>query len=125
MLKKNQCTLYVRNATVQLKEHLDTNSLQYKTCKEILDNTTTVDRKLLEKAFKELYGYGIKQYLLKKRLDLSKQFLQDGLPIKLVATKCLYSSQSTFCKAFKKEFGISPSEWLHQDSQPVPVLLKR
>jgi len=124
-MKKNQCTLYVRNATVLLKQQIDTNPLQYKTCKELLDNTTTVDRKLLEKAFKELYGCGIKQYHLKKRLNLSKHYLREGLPIKFVATKCLYSSQSTFCKAFKKEFGISPSEWLQQDSQSVPSLLNR
>lgn len=112
MVKKNQCTLYVRNAVVLLKEHLDNNPLQYKTCREILENTTPVDRKLLEKCFKVLYGMGIKQYHSMKRLDLSKHYLREGLPTKLVATKCLYSSQSTFCKAFKKEYGVSPTEWL-------------
>jgi len=125
MSKKNQYTSYVRNAIALLKQQIDANPLQYKTCKELLDNTTTVDRKLLEKAFKELYGCGIKQYQIKKRLAHSKHYLREGLPIKLVATKCHYSSQSILCRAFKKEFGISPTEWLKLDSQSVPSILNQ
>lgn len=121
MVKNNHCTLYVRNAIVLIKENMDHNPIQYRTCKELLDKTTTVDRKLLERYFKKEYGYGIKQYYLKQRLDLSKTLMQEGLPMKLVATKCHYSDQSAFSKAFKKRYSISPTDWLkQQSSNPVP-----
>jgi AraC-like DNA-binding protein len=121
MVKKNQFTSYVCNAIILIKQHIDEDPLKYRTCKELLDNTTTVDRKLLEKAFKEVYGCRIKQYHLMQQLELSKQYLQKGSPTKLVATKCHYSSQSAFSKAFKKEFGVSPTAWLKQAAS-VPSL---
>jgi AraC-like DNA-binding protein len=125
MLKNNPCTMYVRNAIIQLKEHMDNNPIQYRTCKELLDKTTTVDRKLLEKHFKEVYGCGIKQYHLTKRLELSKNFIREGLPLKLIATKCHYSCQSAFCKAFKKEFNLSPTEWLKLENSGFLPLYKK
>jgi AraC-like DNA-binding protein len=116
MVKNNYCTSYVRNAIILIKQHIDNDPLQYRTCKDMLDNITSVDRRLLEKAFKIMYGCGIKQYQLTMQLELSKQYLQNGSPTKQVAKKCHYSSQSAYSKAFKKEFGTSPTEWLKQDS---------
>lgn len=112
MSNKNQYTLYVLNAVDAIKQHIDGNPLTHRTCKELLDSLTTVNRKILEKAFKDVHGYRIKKYHVKQRLKVSKENLREGMPIKQVACKCFYRSQSAYSTAFRKEFGISPTDWL-------------
>lgn len=112
MSKKSSYTLYVLNDVAVIKKHLDTNPFQYSTCTKLHDAVAAANLKTIEKAFKEVYGYGIKSYHVKKRLEFSKDYLREGMSIKTVSSKCLYKSQSAYSTAFKKEFGITPSEWL-------------
>lgn len=112
MRNNHPYSLYVRSAVVAIKQHLDKYPLKYKTCTDIIERTSTVNRRVLEKAFKQEYGYRIKEYQVRQRLSTAKLLLLEGIPIKRVATKCFYSSQSAFCRAFKKEFSMTPTEWM-------------
>ena len=112
MLKENLYSLHVLNDVTIIKKHLDDDPLKFKTCSELLAAVTFANRKSVEKAFKDIYGYGIKAYHVRQRLEFSKTFLKEGKSIKLVASKCLYQSQSAYCSAFKKVFGMTPTEWL-------------
>ena len=112
MLKKKQYTLNVLNDIAIIKELLDTHPLKYRVCSELLSATASVNRKSIEKAFKDVYGHGIKAYHVKQRLKISKENLLEGMSIKQTASKCFYKSQSAYCTAFKKEFGLTPTEWL-------------
>ena len=80
MTNNNHYTLYVLNAIASIKQHIDDNPLHYRTCKELLDGITTVNRKILEKAFKDLYDYRIKEYHVKQRLEISKNYLKKVCP---------------------------------------------
>jgi len=112
MSNKNNYTLYVRMAVNAVKEDIENCPLKHRTCKELIDSLTTVNRKILEKAFKDLHGYRIKEYHVKLRLAASRHYLKEGMPMKQVAAKCFYKSQSAYSTAFKKEFGSSPKDWL-------------
>ena len=104
---------YVLDAVRGIKQHIDSNPFQYKTAAALLENVSTPNRSSLEKAFKEVYGTGIKEYQVYKRLEASKQFMEAGMTKKQIASKCYYSCQASFCRAFKKAFGITPTEWLN------------
>lgn len=60
--------------------------------------------------FREETGYTIHSYLSEKRLLLAQQLLQRGLSLQRAAEECGYQDYSTFSRAYKKQFGRSPSE---------------
>lgn len=47
MSNKNNYTLYVSMAVNAVKENIDNYPLNYRTCKELIDNLTTVNRKMI------------------------------------------------------------------------------
>ncbi len=56
--------------------------------------------------------YGMAPYAYFKKLKLQKAYelvLRKDVSIREIAFRCGYSSQSQFCEAFKKEFGVKPS----------------
>ncbi|OQP57943.1 hypothetical protein A3860_39640 [Niastella vici] len=112
---------YVRDAIQCVKQHIDTNPFQFKTAAELLDHLNTPHRNSVEKAFKDVYHFRIKEYQVKQRLYQARKYLKDGLPKKLVAAKCYYGSSSSFCTAFKKEFGMCPTEWENSCKEDITV----
>ena len=102
---------YVLKAIKYIKEDIECNPFRYKTASELLGRVNTPHRATVEKAFREIYQTGIKEYQVKKRLEESKRFLEEGMTKKQVACKCFYRSQSSFAAAFKKEFKMTPTEW--------------
>ena len=110
--KRNHYSLYVLNDVASVKKHLDNDPFKYKSSSDLLNNITSANRKSVEKAFKEIYGHGIKTYHVKQRLEKSKKHLEEGMTVKLAASACLYKSQSAYSTAFKKEFAMTPTEWL-------------
>jgi len=61
--------------------------------------------------FKEKYGIPVHQYIIKKRLALCKDALLNNEEITETCLLCGFSDYSSFYRAFKKEFGISPKEF--------------
>jgi len=102
---------YVLDAIKGIKQHIDTDPLKYKKASDLLEKVCAPNRNAVEKAFKAVFGAGIKEYQVRKRLEASKQFLDAGLTKKQVASKCFYKSQSAYAAAFKKEFKMTPTEW--------------
>ena len=60
--------------------------------------------------FHDETGYTIHGYVTEKRLLLAQQLLEQGLPMGETALRCGYQEYSTFSRAYKKQFGRSPSE---------------
>ena len=61
--------------------------------------------------FKETTNTTPHRFVLKKRLILSKQFLEQGCPVTDVYSKCGFSDYTHFFRAFKKEFGMTPKQF--------------
>jgi AraC-like DNA-binding protein len=102
---------YVLDAIKGIKQHVDTDPLRFKKASDLLEQVSGPNRNAAEKAFKAVFGAGIKEYQVRQRLEASKTLLDAGLTKKQVAGKCFYRSQSAYAAAFKKEFKMTPTEW--------------
>lgn len=67
----------------------------------------------LKKAFREVFNTTVFGYLLNYRLNLAAHYLRDTKKtIQEIATTVGYEHHSHFCTAFKKKYGISPSNYI-------------
>ncbi|MBO9201398.1 MULTISPECIES: helix-turn-helix domain-containing protein [Niastella] len=101
-------------SVAEIKKYLDRNPIAHRTCSEMWKVNIITGRSAVEKAFKTITGYGVKEYLVLVRLEYTKRYLREGMPIKRVAAKSLYRSQSAYCTAFKRYFKQTPTEWLRE-----------
>lgn len=62
--------------------------------------------------FKEHTGYSIGNYIMQKRLILSKELIMGGTPITEVCYLCGFKDYSNFSRQYKKFFQIPPKETL-------------
>ncbi|HEV8282706.1 MAG TPA: AraC family transcriptional regulator [Chitinophagaceae bacterium] len=63
------------------------------------------------RSFKQAFGTTTYQYILNKKLELAKSMLQNrGNSITEIASVCNFPDLFTFSKAFKRHFGVSPSQ---------------
>ncbi|MGM9629566.1 AraC family transcriptional regulator [Butyricicoccus sp.] len=65
----------------------------------------------LSHQFKQFTGLSLYQYIMKKRLTIARNMLMTGTPVTTVYTKCGFNDYSNFLKAFKREFGMNPSDY--------------
>ncbi len=66
----------------------------------------------IERSVKAAIGMTPHAYLTKKRLEHArKQLERSSAPIAQISEACGYTDLSLFFRAFKKEYGISPSAW--------------
>jgi len=75
--------------------------------------------------FKKIYGYTPHNYLTKVRIEKSKLFLQENLPITDVCYKIGFDSLGSFSVLFKKYSGLSPSEYQQKYLQRQLLIQKQ
>lgn len=61
--------------------------------------------------FKQSMGISTHQYILRKRLYAARNILLSGTPPQEVCHLCGFGDYTSFFRAFKKEFGISPKDF--------------
>ena len=61
--------------------------------------------------FKEYTKTTIHQYILMKRINLAKDYLESGFSPTSIYEKCGFSTYSNFYKAFTGQTGISPGNY--------------
>lgn len=68
--------------------------------------------------FKKTLGFSVSAFILRCKLEEGRKLLQyTNKPISTISEFLCFSSQSHFHTAFKKQFGVTPSEYRHQISQ--------
>ncbi|NTV90631.1 MAG: AraC family transcriptional regulator [Clostridiales bacterium] len=66
----------------------------------------------LLREFKKNTGYTLHYYIQKKRLILARSLLKSNLKVSEVSMKCGFGDYTNFNRAFKKEYGVSPKNYL-------------
>lgn len=103
--EKEKQNLY-RNIIYYIEDHLDEElSL------ERLSEQFFVSKYHISHVFKEQMGLSVHQYILKKRMQVSKAAILGDTSITDVYTMLGFKDYSSFYRAFKKEFGMSPKEY--------------
>ncbi len=108
-LVKNHETLIYANALRIIDE-----SLGDKITVDMLSKECNVSSTYLKGLFKKYNGLGIHEYILKNKMALSKQMLSEGITVTEIAEKLGFSSQTYFSTVFKRETGLSPSEYKYR-----------
>lgn len=65
----------------------------------------------LMQLFRQETGMSLHQYITRKRIQLAASRLQEGIPATEVCFSCGFQDYSTFSRAFKRVFHISPSQY--------------
>jgi AraC-like DNA-binding protein len=80
------------------------------TIRELSEKVNLNERKL-KYGFKKINGIGIHEFQVQKRMEKAEELLREGQAIKEIYHKVGYKSISSFSQAFKKFYGISPTQW--------------
>ncbi|MCQ2558412.1 MAG: AraC family transcriptional regulator [Oscillospiraceae bacterium] len=86
---------------------------------EQLAEQAYLSRSRLMHLFHEQTGETIHAYIRRKRLVQAMHRMRDGMLAAEAAASCGFRDYSAFYRAFRNEFGISPSEMLREDCKPT------
>ncbi len=75
-----------------------------------------ISRSHLAKLFTKEIGLPIHQFIIKKKLFLARQDLLSGMSVNDICSKYNFGNYSSFFRAFKLEFGQSPSKLKRQNN---------
>jgi AraC-like DNA-binding protein len=76
----------------------------------------------LKRAFKEEYGLTVFQCLFDYRMALAAKYLLDSQsPISEIATLLGFDYHSHFCTAFRRKFGMSPTDYRAKHHAFLPM----
>ncbi len=70
-----------------------------------------VSQAYLKKIFAKYVGIGIHSCMLKAKLAYAKQLLDSGMSVSRIAEKLSFSTSNYFSIVFRREFGMSPTEY--------------
>lgn len=83
--------------------------------KSILDTaaqSTGLSRRRFNDLFKQQYGITPNNYIIRKKINASKTLLMDNsLTVKQVASLCGFEDIYYFCKVFKAQTGMTPTQF--------------
>lgn len=81
----------------------------------LMEELNYTSRKKLERDFRRHLNTTYCTYLSEIRLKKACELLTDrSLSLKAIALSSGYQSPATFCNAFRKKFGLSPSQYRNQ-----------
>lgn len=81
-----------------------------------------ISKYYLMRKFKNQIGSSIHNYVVQKRLILARSLISDGLSMSTICSKCGFNDYSSFVRAFKKVYGVSPSNYnptIHSFENPI------
>jgi AraC-like DNA-binding protein len=112
---KQQSTAHLQYATTKQKARLVKEFLEQQVFDQELPTLTALAYKFytqprtLTKAFQQLTGQTIPQFILEKRLTTAYELTtQSTLPVMEIAFRCGFNDVSHFIRSFKKRYGKTP-----------------
>lgn len=96
----------------QVKEYIDNNYMDDQFCVAAAAENFGLSESYFSIFFKNIMGKTFSNYLEEIRLQKAKELIQEKKDdLEQIAKMVGYSSSATFRRAFKRVYGISPSEW--------------
>lgn len=95
----DKVTAYIEN---HYSDHITVDELAHK---------FYVSSSTISHLFKQKMGLSLYHYITQRRLISAKNLISAGIPLEHVATQVGFSDYSTFYRAFKQEYGISPRQY--------------
>ncbi len=71
----------------------------------------------LSHEFNRIVGTSVYHYIIKKRLIMAKQLLNDSVPSTQAYRQCGFGDYANFYRSFKTEYGISPKEYARRQAE--------
>src|SRR5262245_47582996 len=100
---------------IYIKELIESYPDQHHTIKN-LSAKAEINRNKLTYGFKKMTGMSIHQFLILTRMiNAKKILLESEQPIKAIALLKGYSHAENFINAFKKFYGLSPSQFIKKN----------
>lgn len=95
---------HIKRALTYIHNHIHEPLTLANVCENI-----NINRCYLCDIFKKNVGTNFSEYIMKKRINLSKELLiYSDLPLDVIANKCAFCNISYFCTTFKKFTGNTP-----------------
>lgn len=81
-----------------------------------------VSESTITQTFRNKMGVSFHKCVTQRRLITAKALIEEGIPLESVGEQVGFPEYSTFYRAFKQEYGISPRQYrkLHETSEPLP-----
>lgn len=118
LLDKTAAVQYVSPTEKQLLEPVLDFLQQHLTDPELdisaLAPLAGVSEVYLRRIFKKQHGVSAAGYVIRQRLRLAKQLLEENRTVAQVAAAVGYRDPLYFSRLFKKQLGLSPTEYRHQ-----------
>lgn len=103
-----------RNVEMDVKKYIKDHMVDAITVTDIAEELH-FNPQYLTRIFKNKTGMSILEYLTNERINTAKNILErTDIPIKSIAVMVGYEDYAYFTRVFKKEMGISPSQFRHQ-----------
>ena len=84
-----------------------------------ISNKFSLSESRLSHLFKQETGMSIHKFLMKKRLMHSKTFIRNGEHINVVYALVGFNDNTSFFRAFKKEYNITPKKYLQNYNMTI------
>jgi len=72
---------------------------------------SNLSRSAFAQRFTQVLGMAPLAYLTAWRMNLARELLESGLPVKTAATRAGYQSVASFTRAFARASGAAPAAW--------------
>ncbi|WP_432372594.1 response regulator [Pantoea allii] len=93
------------------KFHIEKNILKNLTLDDVAAKSF-VSSCYLSRAFKKMTGFGFSNYITTRKMTIAKSLLQfSDLKVNTIALELAYQDSNYFCRIFKKETGMAPSDY--------------
>lgn len=96
---------FISNVMTYINDHYNE-----KLSLDTLANHFFINKYYLSHEFKNAVNTSLYRYIILKRLNAAYSLLHEGYPATDVCTMCGFGNYTVFFRAFKSEFGISPTE---------------